>query len=1486
MNNRDTIIPYIFINLENRTTEKTYEIAWNEAFNVSIAYNDTVTGAFIMGATVTIAGSGLPAKTLLFDDQNYTVVLNSYELGVGVHYLTILANQVNYSSASVNIIITVIDRSSLIDDIFINLEDRTTEKTYEIAWNEAFNVSIAYNDTVTGAFLMDAYVTIAGSGFPAQQLPYDTQNYSVVLNSYDLGVGVHYLTILATRINHSSASVNIIITVMDRSSLIDDIFINLEDRTTEKTYEIAWNEAFNVSIAYNDTVTGAFLMDAYVTIAGSGFPAQQLPYDTQNYSITLDSYDLGVGVHYLTILATKGNYTSASVNIIITVVDRSSLIDDIFINLEDRTTEKTYEIAWNEAFNVSIAYNDTATGTFLMDAYVTIAGSGIPTQQLPYDTQNYSVVLNSYDLGIGVHYLTILATKINYSSASVNIIITVVDRSSLIDDIFINLEDRTTEKTYEIEWNEAFNVSIAYNDTTTGAFLMDAYVTIAGSGFPARELPYDTQNYSITLDSYDLGVGVHYLTILATKGNYTSASVNIIITVVDRSSLIDDIFINLEDRTTEKTYEIAWNEAFNVSIAYNDTATGTFLMDAYVTIAGSGIPTQQLPYDTQNYSVVLNSYDLGIGVHYLTILATKGNYTSASELITITVANRETYLITDVNITSIVSEIYQTKIGETLNITVWYRDYETGNYLDNATVELRGLAETKSLTRYGQQYTILLPAENISLGVRTLTINAKQDNYTLSSEDITVYVAEKGSLYNLFLDGVNYTGNEDITLTVNVLLNISLAYKEELSPHNPITGALISINGSGISELLDFNVHNNYSVLINTTDLNQGINFLTIYAQADNYETLSILLIISIVEIQTNLTLYIDELDLTATPSIKRTIDEVINITVTFKELLSPYDFIAGASINATIPSKSWNIKKHPTFLQYNLTLDTNELNPGLNFITIYALRANYQPQTLTLTVEIIAKETFLNVSLNEQDITSISLKWNEVLNVSITYKIDPDGTHIGSATVTIEGTEISDELKENGQRYNLTINTVSLGVGRHYLTILAQKPNFEVQSVSIFVIVSEADAYSQLFIDGVEKFQDAVINAYTNVTVNITIIYKDSVLNSIVSGATMQIAGGGLTGDLNLTEYSPGYYYYMLNTSHLAETTDTHILSVLAQADNHSSQPISFTIRVIDKLTEIKYYINGVDKTSDTSLTIAYGKLLRFEVNYTDAETGKIIDGSIVTLYGEGLSINLTQDSRYWVVINTATIDIGVRYLFISASKPHYGSQKETFAITVRRIITEIELLDYDNDEIDIKPGEDVKIRVKLKDLDFGDVITGAIVEYTWEHGDGEMDEKEDGIYEVTLEEVPEGTFTFVITVYADDEFEFKRKEIDINSIRPPEDIRLLIILATVIPIISAVGSILAYRQLRIVKTPNFVKKIKALKSIIKKGSEMPVHYVYPYRDEAFFKKYRKDWDKVGVPLNKTLGIKFSEKNLAKVKAKKAKINAYKFKKQKRPKE
>ena len=223
------------------------------------------------------------------------------------------------------------------------------------------------------------------------------------------------------------------------------------------------------------------------------------------------------------------------------------------------------------------------------------------------------------------------------------------------------------------------------------------------------------------------------------------------------------------------------------------------------------------------------------------------------------------------------------------------------------------------------------------------------------------------------------------------------------------------------------------------------------------------------------------------------------------------------------------------------------------------------------------------------------------------------------------------------------------------------------------------------------------------------------------------------------------------------------------------------------------------------------------------DTISGSLVSSANVELTGEGLNITLEKvGGSYFALVDSLDLDIGTKYLTLYASRGNYSEASSVVKVDVRRIEAKVQTAE-NKTVYNIKPGESITFKLSLKDLDFNKTLTNATVKYTWQNGQGELkDEDGDGIYELELNNVPEGTYTITITVFAGDDYEFERFEIELNVVRPPQEALLFQVLSYVgIVAAVAVGGYL-YAYQKVLKYPKPVRKVRKYRKNLKKDKEM----------------------------------------------------------------
>ena len=776
-------------------------------------------------------------------------------------------------------------------------------------------------------------------------------------------------------------------------------------------------------------------------------------------------------------------------------------------------------------------------------------------------------------------------------------------------------------------------------------------------------------------------------------------------------------------------------------------------------------------------------------------------------------------------------------MGNPVNITTIYKD-QTLSFIQNASVQLIGLGSPKNLSENDvlEHYNITIHTSNLTLGNNFLTISASKKYYESIEILINIQVLERETDLQLFLDGNNKTLDKSIQMIYGNSGNITITYQDkELEPNIHIDGASVNLTGLGTLEnLIENPTFEQYTFIINDTkDLGLGNTFLTINAQKENYTAQSIRFKIQVLE----RTSYIDKVFLNQTESIGIEIpwNESLNIAITFNDS-STNTFIDNALVQLTGSGISENFTEYSPF-NYSLNFNSNNLELGVNFLTISAQKENYTLSTRIITITVLERTTYFVIYINNSKY-STSQFYNssigEFLNVTVFYKDSKTNALIDSAVVQLIESGNIDNLTENllFNFYGVIIEMETLGAGVKFLTVSAKKDNYTLFSEVISLIIREKQTEIQLFLNGTQYFDGETIELEVTDILNITVKYLDNITTTFLNGATIDLIDSGQFNENPIQEY----YNITIAVFDLGETLNR--LSIIAQLDNYQTALIEFFIQVVERKSEGTLILNQVNKTADPYLELPIGRLLNITVEFFDSKTGNYISGATIQLDGDLKDILIENSTfgQYYLIINTTQLSLGLNIFTIIAERANFQIFTiQKMYINIRRISTNVTA----NATISIKPGESAEIEVILYNLDFGGNITGATVFYRWQYGQVNLTDSDgDGVYEATISTTQEGTYIVTIYAFLGEDYDFEPIEIVISVVREQTgDSGVYLGLLIFVSIGAAVltGYLIAYQ--RVLKFPKAVRKTRKYRRTLKRKSAPSVHIIG--RETAFKSHY-----------------------------------------------
>ena len=808
--------------------------------------------------------------------------------------------------------------------------------------------------------------------------------------------------------------------------------------------------------------------------------------------------------------------------------------------------------------------------------------------------------------------------------------------------LFLNGVNKTSNPVFQLPLNNILNISFQYvnqskNHITNATIQLEGEVT----GTLGENVTF--QQYEITINTTDLGIGISILTVVAQKSNYETQNVQIFVEVTQR---ITELQLYIEENlTTDKsTISAKFNEIINVSIYYQDNETKSYISGANVDLLGIG----RLNETNNYYNITLNTTTLDKGVNIFTVYAQLDNYQPQSVQFFIEVFARETELVLKVNSSQkFDGDTIQVNFNEHINFAVYYNDSITKEHITGAGVSLLGI---NNLTEQISYYDLIINSSILDLGINIFTFYAQLDQYKSQSLQIFIEVFERETKLVLKVNSSQKFDGDTIKVNFNEFINITIYYRDNFTKKH-ITGASVSLFGiANLTEQISY-----YDIIINSNIFVLGINVLTIYAQLDGYKSQSIQIFVDVSERESELVLKVDNNHVFDSTTIQVNFNEFINITLYYKENFTK-EHITGAGVSLLGIT---NLTEQTSY--YEIIINSNIFVLGINVLTFYAQLDGYKSQSIQIFIDVNDVETDLLLYFNQKqvfDSDTVQVQLNEMINFSVYYKDNLIDAYINGASVSLFGIG---NLTEQISYYNIIINSSVLDLGINFLTIYAQLDRYKSQSIQFFIEVFERTLNFNLFFNDENKTLDHVFDLPITSDLNITIELYDNRTGSHINEAVLQLIGEGLLTNF-MENYAPQQYSLILNTSDL--NVGIKLFSIIAQATDY--QPITLDIRITIK--RISTNINTI--TGESSLSAKSGQDFKLKLLINNTNFGGVIKGATVSFmwdFGLGELTDLDNDGVYEIILQN--VKVGSHIITITAFTSGDLYEFETYTIVLNVI-------------------------------------------------------------------------------------------------------------------------------------------------------------------------------------------------------------------------
>ncbi|MFX0027058.1 MAG: hypothetical protein ACFE8M_11660 [Candidatus Hermodarchaeota archaeon] len=679
--------------------------------------------------------------------------------------------------------------------------------------------------------------------------------------------------------------------------------------------------------------------------------------------------------------------------------------------------------------------------------------------------------------------------KISIDNVYLNITYTEIIEDKITNYVlYLNNVNKTLDPVISLPLGESLNITIKYLDNQTGNHISGANVTLEGKVSGDLDENLALEQYYTIINTNDLGIGVKTLTVVAAKVDYETKNIPFFVEVTERDTELL-LFLDGIPKNDGDTIQVKADEIINVTINYRDNITKQFLAGATVSLLGIG----NLNETTEYYNITIDTDGLDKGITAFTVFAQLEDYMPQSVRFFVELIERETELLLFLDsVPKNDKDQIEVRIDEFINVTVYYNDDLTKQLLTGATVTLLGI---DNLTETASHYSIILDTNSLSPGITVLTIFAQLNNYRAQSIQFFVDLVEKETELLLFLNGVPKNDKDKIDIQVDEIINVTIYYNDDVTKQL-LTGATVTL--LGVDNLTETASH--YNIIIDINDLDPGITVLTVFAQLDNYKAKNIQFFVEIVEKDTELLLFLDSIPKNDGDKVQVEVNEFINVTVYYRDNITK-QLLSGATIALIGRGDLTETSSH-----YNITIDTNDLDQGITVLTIFAQLDNYQPQSIQFFVEVVERESELELLLDGVPCFDpvIEVTIGNILNITIYYTDNQTGFHITGALVQLIGEGDTLNLTENLNQYSIYLNTSNLKIGVSLFTIVAHANNFQIRTIDLRITtnrikITPSTDTGQPYITGLEGDTIKLIIILNNTNVlpfgelikNATVTYK-----------------------------------------------------------------------------------------------------------------------------------------------------------------------------------------------------------------------------------------------------------------------------------------------------------------------------------------------------------------------------------------------------------
>ncbi|MHA1712522.1 MAG: hypothetical protein ACTSW4_00540 [Candidatus Ranarchaeia archaeon] len=602
-------------------------IFWNKSSNHYFTYNDTIHNIPVYHATVatyniTLSVHGIMAAQT---DGTYLIPASVFNnLDAGIYTLTITFSLTNYTVASTDITLTIIERPT---------QASVSTQPSSFTWGASNTPTTTVYEETDSTAISESTVNIT-----VTWLAQDPQNtdFNVTSNSY---------TYDHTGIIAPNGTWRLRF-IFEKKNFVTQIILTNTFVISTAPTDGSWkNGANETTVPYSQPATFRFCYNRTTPAAG----VEDAKILWTNWTASTQLTDLGNGVYQIafgttiaadnltvTITIGRSNHSSATLSARINILVPLSLISNT--GLSD---QNPIEVYWTQSFMLNVSLWDLSRSDVLISqANVQYLWNSTAFSGSLYETSSPGVYNQSLDANVvtpGLYVFYITAIKPGCQQTTLPVYVLVRPTPSQLSAL------ESEFPTYSVRYEENATITFSWQDTLSNVpittDLVTANLTTINTLLPVTNPEAGRYQVTVDTDALQLSTGIIYQIVFSiSKTGYATPDSQLILLTLDPA--LTALEVSLDHSSIEE------NQYSHVVLTatYTRATTGTGITGANITVTFNG---QQITLTEQGngiYSTNLSTADLTRDTYPLTITANKSNYQAVQKLINLIVSEPTVFI--------------------------------------------------------------------------------------------------------------------------------------------------------------------------------------------------------------------------------------------------------------------------------------------------------------------------------------------------------------------------------------------------------------------------------------------------------------------------------------------------------------------------------------------------------------------------------------------------------------------------------------------------------------------------------------------------------------------------------------------------------------------------------------------------------------------------------------------------------------------------